>query len=305
MSTDVKEFYGKDVAAALKKACNELQVGQERLTVEVIETGSTGIFGLIRKKARIRVAIRPDEERDNEVEPQEKKKSGRRSRGDDLSRASRSVSVKDEKPDEIEQTAATFSSVDDGCPEDERVRLSPENLDLIRNELEKILDLMHCPSTIAVEDIDGTIQCRVGDEYEAELTGQDGRTLDALQYLLRKIVSRKIPGRLRLVIDVGSYRQKRNQELHDRAIEYAALVKEHGKTQVIPALNPSERRIVHIALQNDHEIRSRSVGDGLFKKVLIYKPGSGKGRKNSERRKGRGNNRTKKRAVDGGKERQD
>ena len=47
-------------------------------------------------------------------------------------------------------------------------------------------------------------------------------------------------------------------------------------TQAIPALNPSERRVVHMLLQDDKEVRSRSVGEGLFKKVLIYKPGKKK-----------------------------
>ena len=64
--------------------------------------------------------------------------------------------------------------------------------------------------------------------------------------------------------------------------ELAAQVKEDGKTQVLPALNPSERRVIHMILQEDKEIRSRSVGDGLFKKILIYKPGKnnrGGGRK--------------------------
>jgi spoIIIJ-associated protein len=99
---------------------------------------------------------------------------------------------------------------------------------------------------------------------------------------------------------VGDFREKRQDELQDLARELAALVKVDGKTQVIPSLNPSERRVVHMALQDDKEIRSRSVGDGLFKKVLIYKPGSkpkannatggggGNGRKRSSSRGRRG-----------------
>ena len=63
-------------------------------------------------------------------------------------------------------------------------------------------------------------------------------------------------------------------------------MKVDGKTQAIPALNPSERRVVHVMLQDDKSIRSRSVGDGLFKKVLIYKPGS-KVKKTGGRRRGR------------------
>ncbi|MCI5120159.1 MAG: RNA-binding protein, partial [Candidatus Electrothrix sp. AUS4] len=120
--------------------------------------------------------------------------------------------------------------------------------------------------------------------YEDELVGKEGRTLDSLQYLLRKITSRRLPERIMLSLDVGTYRERRAEELRELALELAAQVREEGKTQAIPALNPSERRVVHMVLQDDHTIRSRSVGAGLFKKVLIYKPG----RKKPYARKGKG-----------------
>ena len=169
--------------------------------------------------------------------------------------------------------------------------LLPETLELIKKELGAILELMDCPSTIEVEDREGTAHCRVGPEHEEVLTSQEGKTLDSLQYLLRKIISKKIPGRVNLSIDVGNYREQRQQQLEALALEYSGLVKENGKTQVISSLNPSERRVVHVALQDDPDIRSRSIGDGLFKKVLIYKPG--KGRKNNNRKRPRGKSRKK------------
>ena len=58
MSVDKRDFYGKEVPEAIKKACETLEVPQEQLEIEVIETGSTGIFGLIRKKAHIRAQIK-------------------------------------------------------------------------------------------------------------------------------------------------------------------------------------------------------------------------------------------------------
>jgi len=97
---------------------------------------------------------------------------------------------------------------------------------------------------------------------------------------------------LKLTVDVGNFREKRQEELKVRAVELAAMVKVDGKTQVIPALNPSERRVIHMILQEDKEIRSRSVGDGLFKKILIFKPGKGNrsGRKRPQSRGRRGKN---------------
>jgi len=289
MSPDAKDFFGKDVASAIKEACDTLNVAQENLDIEVIETGSTGIFGLIRKKAQIRVTIQSDGDA-AELKPKKKPRPAKRKpKQKETPQEPVTVITPDDTPEkrvaepEAEEENNGLSNGRESAREP--VELSSESLDVIRLELEKILDLMTCPSTVNVEMIDGTVHCKVSGEFEDDLTGQDGRTLDSLQYLLRKVVSRKISERVRLTIDVGDYRERRNQELRDKAIDYAALVKQNGKTQVIPSLNPSERRIVHVVLQDDTDIRSRSVGDGLFKKVLIYKPG--KGKKNNGRKKNR------------------
>jgi len=290
MSPDAKEFFGKDVASAIKSACDSFNAAQENLNIEVLETGSTGIFGLIRKKAHIRVTVQQEETA--ETKPKEKSQPAKRkpkSRSKQKPKQE-SAAPAPEPQAQPAETPSAREEEDNGIHEEngnnrEPVEVSAGSLEVIGRELETILELMTCPSTVTVELIDNTVHCKVSGMFEDDLTGQDGRTLDSLQYLLRKIVSRKISERVRLTIDVGDYRERRNQELKDRAIDYAALVKQNGKTQVIPSLNPSERRIVHVALQDDTDIRSRSVGDGLFKKVLIYKPG--KGKKGNSRKKNR------------------
>ena len=300
MSLENKDFYGKNVAEAIKKACEEFGVAQENLTIEVLETGSKGIFGLIRQKAHIRAKMQEIEEEAVEPPPEKqpapaKKKSKKK--------PSRSPKEKQAKEPNAEQEAAPEPAPavvptpdsdemdDNGETAKPAAELSEATMALVRDELTSILELMGCPSTVTVQAADGTAHCKVSDEHQEVLTSQDGRVLDSLQYLLRKIVSKKITGRIQLTIDVGDFREKRFQELKERAVEYAAQVKENGKTQVISSLNPSERRVVHVALQDDPEIRSRSVGDGLFKKVLIYKPG--KGRKNNNRKRGRPRSRKK------------
>ena len=100
------------------------------------------------------------------------------------------------------------------------------------------------------------------------------------------MMSRPLPDRVSIDLDAGNFRERRVVELKKLAGELAEQVKEDGKTQAIPALNPSERRVVHVTLQDDKGVRSRSVGDGLFKKVLIYKPGKPR-KKSGSRRRGR------------------
>lgn len=289
MSVDKKDFYGKEVAAAIKDACDTLRVPQEKLEIEVVATGTSGIFGLIRKKAHIRVSVKPDIEEavadvfevdtlvapDPTVERQVERKP------------EPVVAVKEKNraepaPEEIKVVETDLESTDDEDDEDDEqtdresgTEVSPESLEIVKTELLQLVELMGFPSTLEIETMGSSVVCTLRGEFEENLTGPDGKVLDSLQYLLRKIVSRKVPERLRISINVGEFREKRLEELKVKAVEMAAQVKEDGKTQVLPALNPSERRVIHMILQEDKDIRSRSVGDGLFKKILIYKPGKG------------------------------
>jgi len=283
MSLEKKDFYGKEVAAAIKNACDTLGVAQEKLEIEVIETGSTGIFGLIRKKAHIRVQVKPVAEEigtdlfevdtflkaepKDEIKPEKIKSKPKKPEP---------VPVAEEKVAEAVQ--APVEEKNDTAVQKEKepeAEVSSESLEIVKTELLQLVELMGFPSTLEVETAGLSVACTLRGEFEENLTGVDGKVLDSLQYILRKIISRKVPERLRISINIGEFRERRLDELKVRAVELATQVKEDGKTQVLPALNPSERRVIHMILQEDKEIRSRSVGDGLFKKILIYKPGKG------------------------------
>lgn len=274
MSLDKKDFYGKEVAAAIKNACDTLGVPQEKLEIEVMETGTTGIFGLIRKKAHIRVQIKPDIEEivadvfevDNFLKSESEDEDDAETQGQSDGGL---IEVEDEAAEDEEEED------DDLTDKEPDAEVSPESLETVKAELLQLVQLMGFPSTLEVETTGQNVVCTLRGEFEENLTGADGKVLDSLQYLLRKIISRKVPERLRISINVGDFREKRLEELKIKAVEMATQVKEDGKTQVLPALNPGERRVIHMILQEDKEIRSRSVGDGLFKKILIYKPGKG------------------------------
>ena len=304
MSLEKKDFLGKTVADVIKQACDVFQVPQENLEIEVVETGSTGIFGFIRKKAHIRARIKKDAavrttthhkepspppvEQAPPVQPQ----------AVPVATVVASPVVAASVQDEPVDTEIVGEDEDEDdillAPSAEEA-LSQESIDGVQQELSRLLQLMGLPSRVEIEAQGSSVRCHVIGDFEEDLTGQEGKILDSLQYLLRKITARKITERLRIAIDVGDFREKRQDELEDQARELAVLVKEDGKTQTIPSLNPSERRVVHMALQDDKEIRSRSVGDGLFKKVLIYKPGKpntsggSKKRPPSRGRRGKGN----------------
>ncbi len=299
-----KDFYGKSVTQAIQQACTEFSTSQEYLDIEVLETGTTGIFGLCKKKTHIRVNL--------------KKKSGAgaaKARQQNIAEEKRPAPEKKQKVEkrpveQKQQPAAAAAVAETAGPETVLTAEPPtvpgsvpetrveskqqpagpepptdEVLASIRTDLDRILRFMDCASEVEVQVDENTVQCRIVGEHDETVIGPGGRTLDSLQYLLRKMTSSRLPEKMLLDLDAGNFRERRTLELQKLAGELADQVKGDGKTQVIPALNPFERRVVHLVLQEDKGVRSRSVGDGLFKKVLIFKPG--KGRKPRARGRGR------------------
>jgi len=302
-----KDFYGKDIAEVIEQACKDLGASSEELDIEVLETGSAGIFGLCKKKAHIRVqrrAVTATEEMQTvpRVEaPPAADDNPPATATDQIEQiAAMPAESKAASPMDNESTVGgptrDRGEVEDEDLENEGEELeeelpveppSAENLAAIRQDLHRLLTLMGLPSEVQVCYEAHTVQCTITGPHEAHIVGAEGRTLDSLQYLLRKMVARHLPDRIMLALNAGDFRERRAEELKGRALELAELVKADGKTQAIPALNPSERRVVHMVLQEDKGVRSRSVGEGLFKKVLIYKPGKGR-RPVSKKRRGGG-----------------
>jgi len=302
MSVKKHDFYGKEVTDAIRSACETLNVSQEMLDIEVVETGSTGIFGLIRKKAKIRVAMKSASGRPKvksaPVEPaatlyQEKQVAEPEPIAEPVELVEEPEEVEVQEPS-VHQVDSVDNDIDDDEDEDvpgeSEDDPAQETLQIVQAEVARLVELMGFPSTVAVSAKGLSVSCSVKGAFEEELAGPEGKTLDSIQYLVRKIIARKCSERLRISINVGDFRERRLDELKVRAVELAKMVRESGKTQVLPALNPSERREIHMILQEDKEVRSRSVGDGLFKKILIYKPGKGNrgGRRKSAPRNRRG-----------------
>jgi spoIIIJ-associated protein len=299
--TRAKDFYSKSVAEAIRQACAEFGTSQEKLDIEVLATGSAGIFGLCRKRAHIRVSPRQTAV-EAEVEPGRKRKrrpvaepaGGKEEQGQEapVEAAEESAPARSKKerkrPPKIDQEQEPVAAAPPEAVAGEEEEPEPptgEVLDSVRVHLDQLLRSMGFESQVTVGFAEGSIQCRISGAYEEQIIGPEGRTLDSLLYLLRKMMSRELPERINIDIDAGNFRERRSKELQEMALDFAEQVKGDGKTRSIPALNPSERRVVHVCLQDDKEVRSRSVGDGLFKKVLIYKPG--KSRRSGSRRRGR------------------
>lgn len=307
--SEIMKYKGKSVEEAIAEACRALNLPSDELDIEVVSAGSAGIFGLCKKQAVISVTrkIREEEPADAAAAEQPPEPEPEPEIEADAGKTAEPVAAEPvppvEKIAEPEKPVAAKPAKKPAAAKEKKERPAPKNsrktshssqppvepsaeiIAEVRTVLARMLELMNFPAELEVASEPGKISVEITSEFSENLVSGDGQPLDGLQYLLRKIIGRKFPEKIIVFLDSGGFRARRKAELEETARALAAEVKAGGKNRTIFSLNPAERRIVHMALQEDKAVRSRSIGDGLFKKILIYPPG--KGRKRSSRGKKR------------------
>lgn len=101
------------------------------------------------------------------------------------------------------------------------------------------------------------------------LIGRRGQTLNSLQYLLNVVLHRKFDIDARLIVDVEGYRARREKTLQRLAMSLARNVAATGETMALEPMTPQERRIIHMALQENSAVATYSEGEGSLRKVVI------------------------------------
>jgi spoIIIJ-associated protein len=115
----------------------------------------------------------------------------------------------------------------------------------------------------------GRITLRIEGDKTGLLIGRKGRTLDALQFVVNKILHKALNTKLQVEVDSEDYRQRRRDILVQMALKMGDKAKKIRKPVTTSPLNPYDRRIIHLALKEDDELDTKSRGDGVLKKVLI------------------------------------
>jgi spoIIIJ-associated protein len=137
--------------------------------------------------------------------------------------------------------------------------------------LEHMLELMGEKAKVEGRlDEEDRLNLSIDAEDAGLLIGKQGQTLEALQYLLTKMIAKKARRKVRVFIDIESYRARHQASLTQLALKSGEKAKKSGRPITLNPMNPHDRRIVHLALQGDKEIKTMSRGEGLYKKVVVY-----------------------------------
>ena len=259
------EFEDKSVEKAVNRACTELKIKKEKLKHDVISYGSSGIFGLVgTKKARIRVEV-PDAE--NDTPPKATAPQAESSAEDDAPPEAAAPQAERSAEDDIEPKTPLPVPVAENIPQAEIIQNS---IDIGRAVLERIVDGITNGASISVEEKPDRILFDIQGGTAGVLIGKRGQNLEAIHYIVEKVVNKNAGSRVRIQVDVEGYLETRRNSLKRLAERLAQKSKKTGKPMTIGQMNAHDRRIIHLALKEDNSVRTQSMGDGYYRKLVIF-----------------------------------
>jgi len=139
----------------------------------------------------------------------------------------------------------------------------------VKEELDEILKLMDIKGEVETSVEGGKVMANIRSGSGAILIGKKGQTLNALELVLNLIVNRDEKTRARVIVDTENYRDRREKALVKMAGEVAEEVKRKGEPRELEPMNPTERRIIHLALQDDKDVQTTSTGEGGRRRVVL------------------------------------
>jgi spoIIIJ-associated protein len=170
-----------------------------------------------------------------------------------------------------EKTPPPASPEETAAPEPPPVvEVTRESIDLGLETLQRMADLITEGATVEAETNRDHLTLKITGGNAGILIGRKGQTLDAMQFLTDKIINRKSEARVRVKVDVEGYIETRKSNLKHLALKMAEKAKKTGKPATINQMSAQDRRIVHLTLKDDTRVRTQSMGDGYYRRLVIF-----------------------------------
>lgn len=235
------EAEGWTIEEAIAGALKQLQAEREQVEIEVLSQGTKGFLGIGGKKARVRATRRtPLSSPTRTPEPARVQKEGRLA----------------EPSAEPVATATTLPSRELG-----------EKACQVLNEM---LRLMGIEASLALEAREEELVINITSvAVEGILIGRNGQTLDALEYVINRIVTRSEENEGHIALDAEGYRSRRRKNLEALALRLGERAKRRRKTVALGPLSPRDRRVIHVTLEGDPLVTTRSLGRGYMRRLFI------------------------------------
>lgn len=276
----------KTVEAAVEEGMKQLGITRAEAVVHVVEKPSTGLFGLLHKKMAVVDISAPEIPAEPEETPEAP--AAEETRTDEAPaeapaaepaepKAEEPAAASEAEPEEKgEETPAEPEEAQaEEVPEEkeEEKPFDPEEQKKVAEEARKFLE-----NVFRGMDLPVIMECMMNEErilfsLHGEglgiLIGKHGQTLDALQYLTNLAAGKAAHGRYFVMLDVENYRERRKDTLEALAKRLAGKVKRTGEPVKLEPMPAGERRIIHLALQDDDAVITESEGEAPYRYITI------------------------------------
>ena len=227
---------GKTTQEAIEKGLKELNVSKDKVDVKVLENENKKSFFSILTPRVVKVELTLKE------------------------------NVKQEKNERTDKKEEKTKREFDNNIED--INKAKERVEKFLNDwLNKIDESLEY--TIKVEDY--TIMVDIKGKSAGLLIGYRGETLNAMQIILSNIANRNFNDKIRLILDIENYREKRAKILEELAEKVSKTVLKNGKDITLEPMSAYERKIIHSKLQDNKKVETYSIGEGDNRRVVISK----------------------------------
>jgi len=251
------EIIAPTVEEAIAQGLAQLGLTADAVSVEVLDAGTKGFFGLGKPQVRVRLTVVPPGGMpvpEPEPAPEPKKEPKR----------------PEKKPEPVvEPRQSAPAPVVESQPEHDAL------LDHTESVVSKILHLLNLEAQVSAHygspERDGrrNIHVDIRGKDLSVLIGRRSETLGAFQYIASLIVGKETEQFVQLVVDVEGYRDRREKQLVQMAMRMAEQAVKSGRRQTLEPMPSSERRVIHIALRDHPAVKTESTGEEPYRKVVI------------------------------------
>lgn len=250
---------GKTSTEAIEKGLKQLNVSKDKVDIKILENEEKRSFFSILTPRVVKVELTlkenmPEKRSENEFHRKQNRPS----------KEEKQEKIKGHDTEEKEEKRHT-----------EKIALKPEEMEMAKENLKAFLDefIVKISSNIEykITSDDEYIYVTLNGEEAGRLIGYRGETLNAMQLILSSIANKKIEGKVRIILDIENYREKRKIALEELADKLARTVIRNGKQVTLEPMSAYERKIIHNRLQDSQRVKTYSVGEEPYRKVVITK----------------------------------
>lgn len=254
------EVIAPTVEEAIQQGLSQLGLTADAVSVEVLDSGSKGLFGLGGRQVRVLLTVGAPEESASVVNPKPVP----------AKKAESKPQPKESKP-KAEKKIVASSVVNEKID----TQVHDSIIDTTENVISKLIHHMGLKAQVSAHyDDDSTDERRViqvdvrGDDLSA-LIGRHAETLIAFQHVASLIVGKQTEHWVQLIVDVEGYRARREKQIRQLANRMADQVTKTGRKVTMEPMPSTERRLVHIELRGHPAVKTESTGEDPYRKVVI------------------------------------